>query len=119
MSVYSGFSTRQQELAYSRLTETLLLLLQDRLLTLHRRGEESQAHWLERFLDVYSRMTRLEMHKYFPPKLTRCVRELAKVYGVPEWDEPIHYSERKPRRARRVHKPFASVEHSFFAVLST
>ena len=114
MSVYSGFSTRQQEVTYNRYTETMLLLLQDRLLNLQRHGEvQHDKYWLEQFLGVYSQMRKMEGKKYFPPKLTRCVRDLATSYGLPDWDEPFFFSERKPKHPSPPLKPFASPQRDF------
>lgn len=108
MSVYSGFSTRQQEVTYNRLTETLLLLLQDRLVSSQRHSDGPvDQFWLEQFLGVYTQMSRMEMHKYFPPKLTQCVRDLAASYGVGGWEDPFSYSaERKLKTgtARHYHR---------------
>ena len=108
MSVYSGFSTRQQEVTYNRLTETLLLLLQDRLLSAQHHGEGPvDQFWLEQFMGVYTQMSRMEMHKYFPPKLTQCVRDLATTYGATGWDEPLSLSserKHKNRTAQNYHR---------------
>ena len=93
MSVYSGFTTRNQEVTYNRLTETLLLLLQDRLLALQRHFDIPADHfWEEQFNSVYSQMSRMEMHKYFPPKLTQCVRDLAGASGVKDYETPLNLS---------------------------
>lgn len=92
MSVYSGFTTRHQEVTYNRLTETLLLLLQDRLLSLQRHDLPTDRFWLEQFNSVYSQMSRMEVHKYFPPKLTQCVRDLAASHGLGDLEVPVNLS---------------------------
>lgn len=93
MSVYSGFPTRQQEVTYGRLTESLLLLMQKTLL--ERGNWQGNPLWTRRFLQTYGRMERLERRKYLPPRLSSCVRELAVSEGL----EDDYVSERKPKKA--------------------
>lgn len=93
MSVYSGFTTRQQEVTYGRLTESLLLLLQETLL--HSGPLPKDRHWTRKFLQTYARMNKQEGRKYLPPRLSSCVKELAVSEGL----ESNYASERKPRQA--------------------
>ena len=105
MSVYSGFTTRHQEVTYNRLTETLLLLLQDRLLALQRHDQPTDRFWLEQFSSVFAQMNRMEAHKYFPPKLTQCVKDLAASHGLGEWEAPVNLS--------TVHHKAGTARHSY------
>jgi len=93
MSVYSGFPTRQQEVTYGRLTESLLLLMQETLLNSGHLPKD--RNWTRRFLQTYAKMDRLEGHKYLPPRLSSCVRELANSEGL----EDGYVSERKQKQA--------------------
>ena len=106
MSVYSGFSTRQQEVTYNRLTESMLLLLKDRIFAAERREGAPDGYWMEQFTGVYGQMNRMEAHKYFPPKLTQCVRDLAVAYGTGDWDDPLTLSteRKKPRTVVTKHR---------------
>ena len=77
MSVYSGFTTRQHETNYYRLTESLLHLLQARILSYSRGDVMDEDYWKEQFRSIYLQMTKMEVNKYLPTKLSNCIKELA------------------------------------------
>lgn len=81
MSVYSGFSTRLQETTYNRLTETLIHLLQVRVLCAVRSEPIDDDIWSNKFSSVYAKLSKLEMQKYLPPKFSESCKELAMHYA--------------------------------------
>ena len=81
MSVYSGFSTRLQETTYNRLTETLIHLLQIRVLCAIRSEPIDDDIWSSKFSSVYAKLSKLEMQKYLPPKFSESCKELAMHYA--------------------------------------
>jgi hypothetical protein len=81
MSVYSGFSTRLQETTYNRLTETLIHLLQVRVLCAIRSEPIDDDIWSSKFSSVYAKLSKLEMQKYLPPKFSESCKELAMHYA--------------------------------------
>mmetsp|Transcript_32815 Transcript_32815/g.57227 ORF Transcript_32815/g.57227 Transcript_32815/m.57227 type:complete len:200 (-) Transcript_32815:8562-9161(-) len=74
MSVYGGFSTRQQETLYSDLTFHLLDLMQRRLIETASLKEDPE--WGQQFSKVVKSMKQLEQHKYLEPKYTKGVELL-------------------------------------------
>lgn len=74
MSVYGGFSTRQQETLYSDLTFHLLDLMQRRLIETAALKENPE--WSLQFSKVVKAMKQLEQHKYLEPKFSGSVELL-------------------------------------------
>lgn len=103
MSIYSGFSTRNQEAQYNRLLENLINLLQTRVLQqLKSSPMPSDQLWYQKFSSIYSNMKNLEMHKYLEPKLTESCKGLASYFSL---DFPVdhiysEYEYQLPSRAR-------------------
>jgi hypothetical protein len=70
MSVYSGFTTRQQEQRYFSLSEQLVTLMQDCLLEFWKGKTPSLGEFAKEFTCVSGQMRELEKHKYLPPKFS-------------------------------------------------
>ena len=80
MSIYSGFSTRQQESQYNSLIERLLNLLQYRVKATINNLEVNEYTWGKKFAAVYRSMVELEFHKYLDPKFSRSCKDIARHY---------------------------------------
>jgi|LakMenEpi03Aug12_release.lakeMendotaPanAssembly.Ray.scaffolds.fasta_scaffold4075567_1 hypothetical protein len=78
MSIYNGFATRAQESQYGRYSEMLVGLLAKKVLYSFKGREIDEFGWMHEFLTVYEGLTKLESHKYLPPKLSEGSRELHK-----------------------------------------
>ncbi|OMJ69324.1 hypothetical protein SteCoe_32985 [Stentor coeruleus] len=103
MSVYSGFSTRNQEAQYYRLVENLIILLQSRVLfSLKSNPRTDDSSWVNRFNTIYTNMKNLEYHKYLEPKLSDSVRDLASYFSFDQSIEPIRSEYSVPQFTPRV-----------------
>ncbi|OMJ96247.1 hypothetical protein SteCoe_211 [Stentor coeruleus] len=90
MSVYSGFSTRNQETLYNKLIENLINLLQARVLfSLKNNPHKDDSNWAQKFNSIYSNMKNLEYNKYLEPKFTESVREIASHFYFDISADPI------------------------------
>jgi hypothetical protein len=79
MSIYSGFSTRNQEAQYNRLVENLIALLQAKVLQVLKSSPfNADQAWGQKFNLIYSAMKGLEVHKYLEPKLSESCSGIAK-----------------------------------------
>ena len=77
MSIYSGFSTRNQETQYSKLCEDLVFTLASRVLKALKSESVDDAVFSRTIVSIYSKMGKMELHKYLPPKLSQCCTKLA------------------------------------------
>ncbi|CAG9331511.1 unnamed protein product [Blepharisma stoltei] len=77
MSVYSGFSTRAQEMHYAKLTEKLIELLQAKLLFFIRGYNLHDDSWGRQFYGIYKDMTKMELQKYLAPRYSESCKHLA------------------------------------------
>jgi hypothetical protein len=103
MSVYSGFSTRVQEAQYYKLVESLIHLLQNKVLfCLKNYPRPEDTSWLQRFNSVYNGLKEMEYHKYLEPKLTSSCKPLASYFSIEYAYEPAidHFELTKPRPYR-------------------
>lgn len=77
MSIYSGFSTRNQESTYGKLCEDLVIILANRVLKALKSEAVDDSSFSKTLISIYTRMGKLELHKYLPPKLSQCCNKLA------------------------------------------
>jgi hypothetical protein len=83
MSVYSGFSTRIQEASYYKLVESLIYLLQAKVLfCLKTYPRPEDTTWLQRFNSIYNNLKEMEFHKYLEPKLSNSCKGLANYFSI-------------------------------------
>ncbi|CAG9333330.1 unnamed protein product [Blepharisma stoltei] len=92
MSIYGGFGTRQQETQYNNLTETLISLLQYRLIAYMKCEKIDEESFRLGILNVYDSMTRMEIRKYLEPKFSDSCKDLVKKI-VKEMEEEKKISE--------------------------
>ena len=124
MSVYAGFTTRQQETAYSNHTETLMTLMANKILYAMQGEPLDEQYWAQKFIQTYNRMNTLERNKHHPPKLSETATKLAQLlngqytfsrissasssfYDDPQPQPPIRTPRLTPRRTPR-RTPFRS-----------
>ena len=77
MSIYSGFSTRQQENIYGKLCEDLITVLATRVLKALKSEPVDDTIFSRTLVSIYSKMGKMELHKYLPPKLSQSCTKLA------------------------------------------
>jgi hypothetical protein len=77
MSIYSGFSTRNQEKVYSRLCEELVRTIADRAIKAMSAEPSDDSLFSKTVISLYRQMAKMELHKYLPPKLSQCCSKLA------------------------------------------
>ena len=80
MSIYRGFSTRQQESQNNSLIQRILNLLQQRVKASINNRVINEYSWGKKFVAVYKLMVELELHKYLDPKFSTSCREIALIY---------------------------------------
>lgn len=77
MSIYSGFSTRNQETLYGKLCEELVIMLANRVMKAMKNELADDTAFSQTLISIYTKMSKLELHKYLPPKLSQCCAKLA------------------------------------------
>lgn len=101
MSIYGGFSTRQQESVYNKAIYNTIFLLQLRIYKLFKGGNLSNfvkkiIDVIEKFDDIkfgkvltklYARIFTMESVKYLPPKFSHAMKDLALYLGIFEITE--------------------------------
>lgn len=87
MSVYNGFSTRQQELVYSKALYNTVFLLQLRIYKLFKGEKFDDIKFGKVLTKLYARLFSCEEHKYMPPKYSFALKDLAVFLGIFEVSE--------------------------------
>ena len=64
MSIYSGFATRQQEQTYDSCVESIIFILQKRLLKFYRNEKADENKFLSALCKIHAQMKSMENHKY-------------------------------------------------------
>ncbi|CAG9322120.1 unnamed protein product [Blepharisma stoltei] len=77
MNTYGGFPTKQQEILYGKLSESLILLLSHYIIQTIKHSEINQIEFTERLLLIFQQMSKLEANKYSPPRLSEFFQDLA------------------------------------------
>ena len=95
MSVYNGFSTRQQELVYSKALYNTVFLLQLRIYKLFKGEKFDDIKFGKVLTKLYARLYSFEEHKYMPPKYSFALKDLAVFLGIFEVSEEDLKAQRK------------------------
>ncbi|CAG9331512.1 unnamed protein product [Blepharisma stoltei] len=82
MAVYGGFSTRNQETKYNKLTESLIGDLQYFISSSYK-GESIEPEWSTKCKNTLICMAKLEERKHYPPKFTSSCVELIETLEAP------------------------------------
>lgn len=76
MSIYSGFATRFQEEAYDHCIDSLLYILQKRIIKFYQNEQADEEKFITLVLKLCSQMKNMEKNKYLEPKSSHAVTEL-------------------------------------------
>ena len=95
MSVYNGFPTRQQELAYSKAVYNTIFLLQLRIYKLFKGEKFDDIKFGKVLTKLYARLYSCEEHKHMPPKYSFALKDLAVFLGIFEVSEDDLKNQRK------------------------
>lgn len=92
MSIYSGFATRSQEEAYDECIDSLLYVLQKRLIKFYQNEPTDEDKFISILAKLHSQMKNMENSKYLEPKTSIAVAELVKYLHAHQ-----HLIARQPR----------------------
>ena len=87
MSIYSGFSTRNQETEYSKNLYSLIFLVQHTLAKIIRSNinlsnEYDSKKFRLYFKKIYEKVSSDEQYKYLPPKFSMAFVDLANIFSL-------------------------------------
>jgi hypothetical protein len=82
MSIYSGFATRAQEETYDQCIDSLLYILQKRIIKFYRNEEADEERFVALVLKIHHQLKNMEPHKYLEPKTSNTINELIKIMEV-------------------------------------
>ena len=77
MSLYSGFSTKNQESFYDNLCISLITNLSQRVLKALRHEPCDDAQFSRTITSIYQKLVETELQKFLPPKASECISDLA------------------------------------------
>ena len=75
MSIYSGFGTRQQESTYNSLVESIIKLLQSKVVSNIKNEATTDPSFKIQLLKYYDILLKLEAHKYLLPKFSEAIKD--------------------------------------------
>jgi uncharacterized protein with von Willebrand factor type A (vWA) domain len=78
MSIYSGFAMRSQEEAYDECIDSLLYVLQKRLIKFYQNEPTDEDKFISILTKLHSQMKNMENSKYLEPKTSVAIAELVK-----------------------------------------
>ena len=76
MSIYSGFATRFQEEAYDHCIDSLLYVLQKRIIKFYQGEPADEEKFISLVLKLNQQLRAMEKNKYLEPKSSLSVNEL-------------------------------------------
>ena len=76
MSIYSGFATRFQEESYDHCLDSLLYLLQKRIIKFYQNDTADEERFITLVLKLHQQMRNMEKSKYLEPKSSMAIAEL-------------------------------------------
>lgn len=68
MSIYSGFATRFQEEAYDNCIDSLLYILQKRIIKFYQGEPADEEKFISLVVKLHTQMRNMEKSKYLEPK---------------------------------------------------
>ena len=78
MSIYSGFATRFQEESYDHCLDSLLYLLQKRIIKFYQNDAADEERFIALVLKLHQQLRNMERSKYLEPKSSMAVTELVR-----------------------------------------
>ena len=82
MSIYSGFATRFQEESYDHCLDSLLYLLQKRIIKFYQNDAADEERFIALVLKLHQQLRNMERSKYLEPKSSMAVTELVRFMQV-------------------------------------
>ena len=82
MSIYSGFATRFQEESYDHCIDSLLYILQKRMIRFYSGEPAEEDKFIAVVMKLNQQMKKMEKSKYLEPKSSESVSELVKFMQV-------------------------------------
>lgn len=89
MSIYSGFATRFQEEAYDHCVDSLLYILQKRIIKFYRGEPADEDKFVTLVTKLAQQMRSMEKSKYLDPKSSVALNELVKFMQTYQSNLPI------------------------------
>ena len=77
MSITSGFNSKMQETSYIKLTESLVELLAEKVFKSLLCQPSDDQTFAKHLVTIYTKMSRIEVQKIMPPKLSNCFHDLS------------------------------------------
>ena len=74
MSIYSGFATRQQEETYDHCINSLLYILQKRILKFYTNEKTDEYKFSSLVQKIYLQIKQMEKAKYLDPKCSYAIQ---------------------------------------------
>ena len=68
MSIYSGFATRAQEECYDQCIDSLLYILQKRIIKFYKNEEADEERFISLVIKIHNQLRSMENNKYLEPK---------------------------------------------------
>jgi hypothetical protein len=90
MSIYSGFATRFQEESYDHCIDSLLYILQKRIIKFYQNEQADEETFINLVLKLHQQMKNMEKSKYLDPKSSQAINELVKSMTVFQDNTLIH-----------------------------
>ena len=78
MSIYSGFATRLQEETYDSCINTLIFILQKRIMKFYEQAEVDEPKFIAAVIKVHAQLKNMENNKYLEPKSSHAATDLVK-----------------------------------------
>ena len=82
MSIYSGFATRAQEECYDQAIDSLLYVLQRRIIKFYKNEEADEEKFISLVLKIHHQLRSMENNKYLEPKTSQSILELVKFMSI-------------------------------------
>lgn len=82
MSIYSGFATRAQEECYDQSIDSLLYVLQRRIIKFYKNEEADEEKFISLVLKIHHQLRSMENNKYLEPKTSQSILELVKFMAI-------------------------------------
>jgi len=82
MSIYSGFATRSQEECYDQCVESLIYILQRRIIKFYKNEDADEEKFMSLVMKIYGQLKSMENNKYLDPKSSIAINDLVKFINI-------------------------------------
>ena len=87
MSIYSGFATRHQEEKYDECLDSVLYILQKRIIKFYSNEKADEEKFMTILSKLHLQMKNMETHKYLEPKSSNTFEELINYLRIKSKDD--------------------------------